>query len=105
LERQSLQEFTMKIAAMAALLTMTITAGAQADVLLLDAIQEAPPNSGSGLVRPHRGETMSEVFAGFGEPKETKDAVGEPPISRWIYPNYTVYFEYQTVIDVVVHRQ
>jgi len=95
----------MKIAAMAALLTTMLTAGVQADVLLLDAIQEAPPNAASGLVRPHRGETMNEVFAGFGEPKETRDAIGEPPISRWIYPGYTVYFEHQTVIDVVVHRQ
>ena len=95
----------MKIAAMAALLATMTTAGVQADVLLRDAIQDAPPNSGSGLIRPQRGETMNEVYAGFGEPKETKGAIGEPPISRWIYPDYTVYFEHQTVIDVVVHRQ
>jgi hypothetical protein len=47
---------------------------------------------------------MATVFARYGEPQETKAAVGDPPISRWVYPAYTVYFEYETVLDVVIHR-
>ena len=47
---------------------------------------------------------MDTVKAQYGEPTEAKPAVGDPPITRWVYPGYTVYFEYQHVIDVVVHR-
>jgi hypothetical protein len=75
-----------------------------ADTLLLDGINASPANSGSGVMRPKRGATMSEVTAQFGEPKTTKGPIGEPPISRWEYPAYTVYFEYDRVINAVVHR-
>jgi hypothetical protein len=47
---------------------------------------------------------MGEVATGYGEPTGVMDAVGDPPITRWVYPDYTVYFEYDRVIDVVVHR-
>lgn len=77
---------------------------ATADVLLLDAITTAPANAAGGVPRPRSGNTMDEVLAGFGEPNARMPAVGEPPITRWTYPGYTVYFEYQHVIDVVVHR-
>lgn len=85
-------------------LVMLLGTTAQADVLLLDSITAAPPNSESGLLRPTGGSTMGEVKQRFGEPDSVKPAVGEPPIMRWIYPGYTVYFEYDRVIEVVVHR-
>jgi hypothetical protein len=80
------------------------SASAQADVLLLDSIEAAPPNTAAGLMRPRGGSTMDSVRAGYGEPSSTQAAVGDPPITRWIYPGYTVYFEYDRVIEVVVHR-
>ena len=70
----------------------------------LEAIEAAPPNSGSGVMRPSSGTSMTQVKAKYGEPETVKDAVGEPPITRWVYPDYTVYFEYDRVIEVVVHR-
>ncbi len=85
-------------------LVMLLGTTAHADVLLLDSITTAPPNSESGLLRPSGGSTMGEVKQRFGEPEGVKDAVGEPPITRWIYPGYTVYFEHDRVIEVVVHR-
>ena len=80
------------------------TTMAQADVLLMDSISAVPPNSPSGVQRPHRGSSMSIVKGQFGEPENAKPAVGDPPITRWVYPAYTVYFEHEHVIDVVVHR-
>jgi hypothetical protein len=77
---------------------------AQADVLLLDAIQSTPPNDQSGIQRPRSGASMDSVRAAYGEPTSTMEAVGDPPITRWVYPQYTVYFEYDRVIEVVVHR-
>lgn len=85
-------------------LVIAAASSAQADVLLLDAISTAPPNSTDGVPRPRSGASMAQVSAQFGEPTSVKEAVGEPPITRWIYPGYTVYFEHQHVVNVVVHR-
>ncbi len=77
---------------------------AHADTLLMDAVSAAPPNSTDGIPRPGTGTSMSAVQAQFGEPDSRHDAVGTPPISRWVYPAYTVYFEHDRVIASVVHR-
>ena len=53
---------------------------------------------------PGRGMTMAEVEQRFGTPLERREAVGEPPITRWIYADYTVYFEHQYVIRAVLRR-
>lgn len=52
---------------------------------------------------PSKGMTQSEVRNTFGEPSKTKDAVGKPPISRWDYENYSVYFEDNYVIHSFQH--
>lgn len=52
---------------------------------------------------PGRGMNMTQVEEKFGPPLEKLPEVGEPPIIRWIYPNYTVYFEYQFVINSVLN--
>lgn len=95
----------MKVYGLACLAALALTAPVQADVLLLDAIASAPPNSPQGIQRPRSGSSMTTVRAQYGEPAGIQDAVGDPPITRWTYPGYTVYFEYDRVIDVVVHRQ
>ncbi len=77
---------------------------ATADTLLLDAINASPANNETGVARPARGATMVGVTAQFGDPDSSMPAVGEPPITRWVYPTYTVYFEHDRVINVVVHR-
>ncbi len=57
-----------------------------------------PPNSAEGVLRPKRGMTMNEVLSEFGEPNEEKSPVGNPPITRWIYSDFTVNFENKWVI-------
>jgi|GEM_PF-487458 len=52
---------------------------------------------------PHRGMTKVQVNSQFGEPETKTSAVGQPPISRWHYSNYSVYFEYNHVIQSVQH--
>lgn len=51
---------------------------------------------------PRRGMTMHEVSAKFGTPVNKIPAVGNPPISRWEYPGFVVYFENDHVIHSVV---
>jgi len=75
------------------------------DVLLLDAITEAAPNSAEGVPRPSRSMKMSSVEAQFGEPLMRHPTVGEPPITRWDYDGYSVYFEHDLVLTTVVHRK
>ena len=86
-------------------LTATIHLSAVADVILLrQAIEETPGNSTSGLERPTSGLSMAEVMERFGEPLERRPSVGDPPITRWIYHGYTVYFEHNRAINAVVRR-
>lgn len=50
---------------------------------------------------PARGMSMEKVEATFGAPTQRFPAVGEPPITRWEYPGFVVYFEHQLVIHTV----
>lgn len=90
--------------ALAPLLLATVLLSAtplvSADVLLLDAIAEAPAN----IEHPNRGMSMNQVRARFGEPQGESPWVGDPPITRWTYEMFTVYFEHEYVIETVVHR-
>ena len=59
--------------------------------------------AGYTVTLPGRGMNMTQVEEKFGPPLEKLPEVGDPPIIRWIYPNYTVYFEYQFVINSVLN--
>lgn len=76
-----------------------------ADTLMLDSINAEPVNSETGLLRPKRGMTAQQVFNQFGKPLEERSAIGNPPITRWIYSDFKVYFEYDHVIRSVVTRK
>lgn len=53
---------------------------------------------------PHNGQKKENVEAQFGTPIERVSAVGEPPISKWVYQEFTVYFENDTVLHAVLHK-
>ncbi len=82
---------------------------ASADTLLLDGINAA---RNSANLRPARGMSMDAVQSAFGAPSAQRDAVGPytectenrfcPPITRWDYPGFIVYFEHDKVIRAVV---
>ncbi|MDH5518436.1 MAG: hypothetical protein OEY36_11565 [Gammaproteobacteria bacterium] len=50
---------------------------------------------------PIRGMSMEKVLSELGQPSTRFPAVGKPPITRWVYPDRTVFFEYSHVIHVV----
>jgi hypothetical protein len=56
----------------------------------------------SDVATPARGMTMDQVSTKFGAPVTKVPAVGTPPISRWEYPGFVVYFERDHVIHSVV---
>ena len=74
------------------------TAGAQN----LDMEGTSPVASGS---TPTRGMTAASVESKYGTPNAKVAPVGDPPISRWEYSNFVVFFEYDRVIHAVVKRK
>jgi hypothetical protein len=74
------------------------------DTLLIDAIAKSPPNTSDGLPRPTKGMSMQTVKAQFGEPSLAYPRIGTPPITRWDYPEYSVFFEHHHVLTSVIHR-
>lgn len=50
---------------------------------------------------PVRGTTKANVRERLGEPNRRVPAVGDPPISQWVYEPFTVYFEYDRVLHSV----
>lgn len=94
---------TNKILIKSALLLCLFGAPFSLSAETLSIINE-PENSESGVLRPTRGMTMQQVEAKFGAPVNINPAVGEPPITGWIYDKYTVYFEGEYVIHAAVNR-
>jgi hypothetical protein len=75
-----------------------------ADTLLVERAQEKPAEAA-----PVRGQTAAQVEARFGAPQEKLEPRGGqkrqwPVIHRWVYPTFTVYFEKNRVIDVVLNK-
>jgi hypothetical protein len=58
----------------------------------------------AGDGRPASGMTQASVEAAYGAPAAKVAPVGEPPIARWEYAEFVVYFEYDRVIHAVRKR-
>ena len=62
------------------------------------------------MALPTRGANMAQVVKQLGNPVEKHAPVGggspkQPPITRWDYDGYSVFFETDHVIDTVVKGQ
>jgi len=53
---------------------------------------------------PIIGASMNEVEKQRGAPIRMIPPVGKPPITRWVYNDYTLYFEYEIVIQSVPNQ-
>ncbi|MES9992223.1 MAG: hypothetical protein ABW098_09730 [Candidatus Thiodiazotropha sp.] len=88
----------------AAMICLLALPPVSADVLLIESIHSVPINSDEGIPRPKRSMSMDQVAQRYGQPVTAYPSVGEPPITRWDYSNYSVFFEYDLVLQSVVHR-
>ena len=86
---------TLKIALALAALWGSLAA---AETIVVDDQVQVRPST---IDRPARGLTMTAVEAKFGAPQTRHDAVGTPPITRWDYAGFSVFFEKDRVIDAV----
>lgn len=86
-----------------ALALLSFTGLAMADDVAMPKADDAQPQQQAAPLKlPARGSTMTEVESSLGAPSEREPAVGNPPITRWVYPNFIVYFEKDRVIHCVV---
>ena len=77
---------------------MLLSGAAAAETLVVDgqvAVRQ------SSVERPSRGATMTAVEQRFGAPASKHAAVGRPPITRWDYTRFSVFFENDRVIHAV----
>lgn len=89
------------------LLTASMLPAARADVLNLPAPAPAPAKATASAALPIRGESQRTVLSRYGEPAKRHAAVGggsaaQPPITRWDYAGFSVFFENSHVVDAVV---
>lgn len=54
--------------------------------------------------KPTRGMSQASVQSTYGSPNSKVPAVGDPPISRWEYSDFVVFFEYDKVIHSVSRK-
>ena len=80
---------------------LALSATSRADELLLEGIDAAAQAASE---RPQRGMSMDAVESRFGEPMTRMPAVGQPPITRWEYAEYIVYFEHNLVLHAALKR-
>ncbi|MFT3762499.1 MAG: hypothetical protein QM761_07785 [Pseudoxanthomonas sp.] len=88
---------------LAVLLGLAVAGGASADTLLIDRANKPV------VAVPVRGQTTQQVVARFGEPLQKLSPEGGqkkqwPVINRWVYADFTIYFEKNRVIDVVANK-
>jgi hypothetical protein len=53
---------------------------------------------------PERGLDKSTVETRLGAPQRVEGPVGEPPITKWIYADFIVVFEYDHVVHTVQRK-
>jgi hypothetical protein len=90
----------MKIHALVTLLCLTGASGLAHAALVVEddgkvAVEPA------AIPQPARGSLMKTVEKQFGAPATRHPTVGKPPITRWDYANFSVFFEGDRVIDTV----
>lgn len=84
--------------------TAAVSLPARADVLLIERVQAAKT-----IALPDRGLTMAQVESRWGVPQGQYEPRGGqkpqwPVINRWSYPEFTVYFERDRVINAVLTK-
>ena len=87
--------------------TVTVTQTSSVTEITQVPVTPAPAPAPAPALLPRKGQTMTEVAKQFGQPAHKHAPVGggspkTPPITRWDYDGYSVFFENSHVIDDVV---
>ena len=77
---------------------------AQAESYRADTLKIGVGQQGAAMSLPTKGASKNTVASQFGTPQGTYLPVGDPPITRWVFKDFTVYFEYDHVVHAVAHH-
>jgi hypothetical protein len=91
-------------AAVFALGSLAVATSARADTLLIERVEKS-----QSMALPARGSSMADVEARYGAPLDKLEPRGGqnpqwPVINRWVYSEFTVYFEHTHVVNVVARK-
>ena len=84
-----------------ALLALLLPLSSHAETLQIPVGQQGA----AAIDLPQRGASQRSVLERRGLADQEHAAVGQPPITRWDYREFSVYFEYDHVINSVRHHQ
>lgn len=94
---------SLGILASAALITVLPATSAVAEQTRVPVMSQADRAAVGELPEP--GQSKFRVRKSFGSPASIEGPVGQPPITRWNYADFIVYFEQDRVIHTVVKPQ
>lgn len=86
------------------LIALSLGFAVNANTQSLDTRASAQSSTFDQAGKPTRGMSQEIVEATFGSPQNARQAVGEPPITRWEYADFVVFFEGDLVIHAVTKR-
>ena len=75
------------------------------DDVVRESVSVEKPAPAPAFTLPKRGTLMTEVEREFGKPVRAVAAVGTPPITRWEYQHFTIYFEHDRVLHAVSNEK
>ncbi len=70
-----------------------------------DRLRIHPDADQADITLPRRSMDQDDVREAFGEPSDIRGPVGDPPITRWDYGEFTVYFEHDLVLHAFTPRE
>ena len=84
------------------ILLMVMTLSSQAQTLEIPVGEQGDPQL---TQLPQTGESRRSVLERFGLADQEHAPVGQPPNTRWDYREFSVYFEYDHVVNSVRHHR
>ena len=81
-------------------LIFILAGNGQADILKMPG--DSVPQVATSPDAPERGMSKLQVEQTHGAPQSIEGPIGSPPIFRWNYPGFSVFFEQNYVLHSVV---
>ena len=91
----------LRFTAVTGLLLLGLSTGIHAELIVTE---DGGTKEAYSVMLPGRGMAKTAVRKSFGYPIERTAEVGTPPISKWRYDLFTVYFESDYVIHAVFNK-
>ena len=100
-ERLFMKQTTFSISSVPALIAILVTSLSFSSALQASTTNH--PDTTRSKPKVTRGASMDSVEKRLGTPQKKHATIGNPPITRWDYASYSVFFEHSHVLHIVDH--